>query len=126
MNRNAGPAGRPDRASSCRRGIVPVKADRAAPRKAPPSLRQAATRAPAARQTNAAVGDSDVALLTAMVAHAHLQEGTAKPVRDVVLRKEDEETPSLLQRCKQLGMIEGMLCRSRICSGRWDSDAACH
>ena len=97
-----------------------------APRKAPPSLRQAATRAPAARQTNAAVGDSDVALLTAMVAHAHLQEGTVKPVRDVVLRKEEEETPSLLQRCKQLGMIEGMLCRSRICSGRWDSDPACH
>jgi hypothetical protein len=32
----------------------------------------------------------------------------------------------LLQRCKQLGMIEGMLCRARICSGRWDSDPACH
>ena len=28
-------------------------------------------------------------------------------------------------RCQQLGMIEGMLCRSRICAGRWDSDQAC-
>lgn len=96
------------------------------PRKAPPPLRQAATRAPAPRPAATAPGDSDVALLTAMVAHAHRQEGTAAPVRDVVLRKEEEETASLLQRCKQLGMIEGMLCRSRICSGRWDSDPACH
>ena len=61
-----------------------------------------------------------------MVAHAHRQEGTAKPVRDVVLRRQEEETAELLQRCKQLGLIEGMLCRSRICSGRWDSDPACH
>ncbi len=60
-----------------------------------------------------------------MVAHAHRQESTAAPVRDVVLRQADEDTASLLQRCKQLGMIEGMLCRSRICSGRWDSDSAC-
>jgi len=65
-------------------------------------------------------------LLTAMVAHARRQEGTAKPVRDVVLRRQEEETAELLQRCKQLGLIEGMLCRSRICSGRWDSDPACH
>lgn len=42
------------------------------------------------------------------------------------LRKQEEETAELLQRCQQLGLIEGMLCRSRICSGRWDSDPACH
>ena len=93
--------------------------------KAAPPLRQAAARAPASRPAAAAPGDSDVALLTAMVAHAHRQESTAPPVRDVVLRQGDEDTASLLQRCKQLGMIEGMLCRSRICSGRWDSDSAC-
>ena len=91
-----------------------------APRKAAPPARSQGPR-PAA-----APGDSDVALLTAMVAHAHRQEGTAKPVRDVVLRRQEEETAELLQRCKQLGLIEGMLCRSRICSGRWDSDPACH
>ncbi|MGK5080932.1 hypothetical protein [Janthinobacterium sp. HLX7-2] len=96
-----------------------------APRKTPPG-RQATVRRPAPRPATTAPGDSDVALLTAMVAHAHRQEGTAAPVRDVVLRKEEEETASLLQRCKQLGLIEGMLCRSRICSGRWDSDSACH
>ena len=95
------------------------------PRKAAPPLRQAAARAPASRPAAAAPGDSDVALLTAMVAHAHRQESTASPVRDVVLRQGEEDTASLLQRCKQLGMIEGMLCRSRICSGRWDSDSAC-
>lgn len=91
-----------------------------APRKAAPPARSQGPR-PAA-----APGDSDVALLTAMVAHAHRQEGTAKPMRDVVLRRQEEETAELLQRCKQLGLIEGMLCRSRICSGRWDSDPACH
>ncbi|PLY41481.1 hypothetical protein CSZ94_15750 [Janthinobacterium sp. ROICE36] len=95
------------------------------PRKAPPPARQAAAR-PQESRPAAAPGDSDVALLTAMVAHAHRQEGTAKPVRDVVLRLQERETAELLRRCKQLGMIEGMLCRSRICSGRWDSDPACH
>ena len=91
-----------------------------APRKAAPPAR------PQGPRPAAAPGDSDVALLTAMVAHAHRQEGTARPVRDVVLRRQEEETAELLQRCKQLGLIEGMLCRSRICSGRWDSDPACH
>ena len=93
-----------------------------APRKAAPPAR------PQGPRPAAAPGDSDVALLTAMVAHAHRQEGTAKPVRDVVLRRQEQEreTAELLQRCKQLGLIEGMLCRSRICSGRWDSDPACH
>ena len=91
-----------------------------APRKTAPPARQQGPR-PAATP-----GDSDVALLTAMVAHAHRQEGTARPVRDVVQRRQEDETAELLQRCKQLGLIEGMLCRSRICSGRWDSDPACH
>ncbi|ATD63982.1 hypothetical protein CNX70_21220 [Janthinobacterium svalbardensis] len=93
-----------------------------APRKAAPPAR------PQGPRPAAAPGDSDVALLTAMVAHAHRQEGTAKPVRDVVQRRQEQEheTAELLRRCKQLGLIEGMLCRSRICSGRWDSDPACH
>ncbi|MEF2268429.1 hypothetical protein V3C40_16760 [Janthinobacterium sp. LS2A] len=96
-----------------------------APRKVLAPVRQAAAR-PQGAKPAAAPGDSDVALLTAMVAHAHWQAGTAVPVRDVVLRKQDEETADLLQRCQQLGLIEGMLCRSRICSGRWDNDPACH
>ena len=104
---------------------LPEVAAASAPRKTPPPVRQTAARPQGPRPT-AAPGDSDVALLTAMVAHAHRQEGTAKPVRDVVLRRQEEETAELLQRCKQLGLIEGMLCRSRICSGRWDSDPACH
>jgi hypothetical protein len=102
-----------------------ASASASAPRKTLPPLRQAATR-PQGTKPAAASGDSDVALLTAMVAHAHRQAGTAAPVRDVVLRKREEETAELLLRCQQLGVIEGMLCRSRICSGRWDSDPACH
>ena len=104
---------------------LPEVAASSAPRKTPPPMRQAAAR-PQGAKPAAAPGDSDVALLTAMVAHAHRQAGTAVPARDVVLRKQEEETAELLQRCQQLGLIEGMLCRSRICSGRWDSDPACH
>ncbi|MGK5065157.1 hypothetical protein [Janthinobacterium sp. LB3P112] len=100
-------------------------ASASAPRKALAPARQVAARAQGPRPA-VAPGDSDVALLTAMVAHAHRQEGTAAPVRDVVLRRQEEETAELLRRCQQLGLIEGMLCRSRICSGRWDSDPACH
>ncbi|MGK5050072.1 hypothetical protein [Janthinobacterium sp. RB2P8] len=104
---------------------LPQVAAASAPRKTPPPARQAAARAQGTRPA-VAPGDSDVALLTAMVAHAHRQEGTAAPARDVVLRRQEEETAELLRRCQQLGLIEGMLCRSRICSGRWDSDPACH
>ena len=90
----------------------------------------AANPRPAARTAASAPatsGDTDVALLTALVAHA------AKPAavlpersRDVVERQEGDSTAQLLARCKQLGLIEGMLCRSRICSGRWDADPACN
>ncbi|MBJ7310796.1 hypothetical protein H7U20_11375 [Rugamonas sp. CCM 8940] len=74
-----------------------------------------------------AVGsDTDVALLTALVAHASAPVTLlVEESRDVVERKEGDATAGLLRRCKQLGPLEGMLCRSRICSGRWDNDAAC-
>lgn len=80
--------------------------------------------APAAPVLPAGPADSDVVLLTALVAHASGQP-SGLPNRDVVLRKEGDSTGALLERCKALGPIEGMLCRSRICSGRWDEDAAC-
>ena len=70
--------------------------------------------------------DTDVALLTALVAHAGKPSVVApERSRDIVERQEGDSTADLLARCKQLGLIEGMLCRSRICSGRWDSDATC-
>ena len=109
--------------------LAPGPADAAPAQAVPAPQRRAATRAPAPKPAVAPAGDGDVALLTAMVAHAHRQEGAASrtdAARDVVLRKTEEETASLLQRCRQLGLIEGMLCRSRICSDRWDSDPACH
>ena len=110
---------------------------------APPAARtlphkSQAARTPAARSPNrqhsAPAGDSDVTLLAAMVAHRQRVEPAPAepapaepvPVRDVVLRQNEDETSALLQRCRQLGLIEGMLCRARICSGRWNSDPACH
>ncbi|MHA4866923.1 hypothetical protein ACXZ1M_04405 [Duganella sp. PWIR1] len=85
----------------------------------------AVTSGPVAGAT-AQTGDTDVTLLTALVAHANKPAAvTPERPRDVVERQEGDSTAQLLTRCKQLGLIEGMLCRSRICSGRWESDAAC-
>ncbi|MFZ4875344.1 hypothetical protein ACL9RI_09675 [Janthinobacterium sp. Mn2066] len=104
-----------------------MPAVKAAGRKATVPERKTATQALPSKAAPAGSSDGDIALLAAMVAHAHRQDGgRTEPLRDVVVRKEEEETVSLLQRCRQLGLIEGMLCRSRICSGRWDSDPACH
>ena len=107
--------------------VAAVPAVKAAERKAAVPERKAAARTLPSKPAPAGSSDGDVALLAAMVAHANRQDGgRTEPLRDVVVRKEEEETVSLLQRCKQLGLIEGMLCRSRICSGRWESDPACH
>jgi len=69
--------------------------------------------------------DSDAALLAALVAHASHPPTAAGINRDIVERHANAPTAPLLARCQQLGLIEGMLCRSRICADRWDSDAAC-
>ncbi|MEO6918825.1 MAG: hypothetical protein ABI171_07340 [Collimonas sp.] len=94
--------------------------------------------------------DSDVNILTALVSHGdsvteppktketaksrqQAKKKAAEPVLaqntadepDIVERKNGDSTAGLLQRCKQLGIIEGELCRWRICSGRWDTDTAC-
>ena len=86
----------------------------------------AATAAASRGKTAAPANDTDVALLTALVAHAGKPAVvTPERSRDIVERREGDSTADLLARCKQLGLIEGMLCRSRICSGRWESDATC-
>jgi len=69
--------------------------------------------------------DSDAALLAALVAHGNHAPSAAGINRDIVERHANAPTAPLLARCQQLGLIEGMLCRSRICADRWDSDAAC-
>lgn len=96
---------------------------------------------------NRQTADRDVALLEVLVAHTTKQprapESPEKSVgnnpqpvsatiakaggdnRDFVERKPGDSTESLLQRCKGLGFFEGEFCRWRMCSGRWDSDAAC-
>jgi hypothetical protein len=125
----------PPRASASAASSVLAKAEH--PRPAAPAARKqtgatgtnensARTAATAAASAARAPGDSDVALLTALVAHAN-KPAIVVPERsrDIVERQETDTTVQLLVRCKQLGLIEGMLCRSRICSGRWEADAAC-
>ena len=89
--------------------------------------RAQATIATSARgKAPAPANDTDVALLAALVAHANKPTAVApERSRDIVERHEGDNTAELLARCKQLGLIEGLLCRSRICSGRWESDATC-
>jgi len=70
--------------------------------------------------------DRDAALLAALVARGNANPSDpASSNRDIVERQANDNTGQLLQRCQQLGRIEGMLCRSRICAGRWESDLAC-
>jgi hypothetical protein len=98
-----------------------IKTASAATARATPAA-TAASRDKAAAPAN----DTDVALLTALVAHAGKPAVVApERSRDIVERRDGDSTTDLLARCKQLGLIEGMLCRSRICSGRWESDATC-
>ena len=89
--------------------------------------------------------DHDVKLLTALVASTPIVKEQSKPTstptpknrqtsskttskednRDVVERKPGDNTANLLVRCKKLGMIEGELCRWRICTDRWETDPVC-
>lgn len=102
---------------------------------------------PLAQRTGA---DSDVDLIAALVAHvSHAEAGgkgagksgpkaararaesairKERPIessRDIVVRNDEDTTEALVARCRALGLIEGELCRLRICSGRWGIDAAC-
>lgn len=45
--------------------------------------------------------------------------------RDIIVRTPGESTESLVKRCQALGLFEGELCRTRICSGSWGRDPAC-
>ena len=45
--------------------------------------------------------------------------------RDIVVRTAGQSTEALVKRCRALGLLEGELCRVRICSGLWGSDPAC-
>lgn len=104
---------------------------------------------PVANKTKVARTDSedrDVRLLTALIAtskdipvrkEGHANAASRIPAnknakakdasrnQDIVERKSGDSTASLLMRCKKLGLVEGELCRWRICSERWDSDPAC-
>ncbi|MBA5608403.1 hypothetical protein H3H36_23940 [Duganella sp. FT3S] len=108
-----------------------VAAHKAAPRMTREVVAGAHASGPRGARTNAVaatppLADTDVTLLTALVAHAS-QPATvlSQSNRDVVERGDSDSTAELLHRCKQLGLIEGMLCRSRICSGRWENEAVC-
>jgi hypothetical protein len=102
----------------------PPQAGAVADAKPVPAGRKAAPSASA--QAASAPPDTDVALLAALVEHSSKpSKAVPERTRDVVERRDGDSTASLLSRCRQLGSIESLLCRSRICSGRWENDAAC-
>ncbi len=131
---------------------APIRAKTPASSPTLAELRHAAatntTKKPAADKAHTTEPDDhDVKLLTALVAitplakeqpaktHESKTKHTTNKVqtktivkedsRDVVERKSGDSTANLLARCKKLGMIEGELCRWRICADRWDTDLVC-
>jgi len=48
-----------------------------------------------------------------------------KPNRDSVPNQMHEPLSTLVRRCRTLGLVEGELCRLRVCSGSWGKDPAC-
>ena len=84
---------------------------------AKPKPKQLAVAREPVRRVPRTAPDTDVALLSALVAHAN--------ARDVVEPRGSDSTASLLQRCRRIGGEEGRLCRLRICASR-TGDGACH
>lgn len=121
------PAPPPTAAAAAQAGAAhtrPPQAGAVADTKPVPAGRKAAPSASA--QAASTPADTDIALLAALVEHSSKpSKAVPERTRDVVERRDGDSTASLLARCRQLGPIESLLCRSRICSGRWENDAAC-
>ena len=119
-------------AENTKRSMIPPPVSLAAPSKLAQgtSAQKATHRSEPGRDISPAAtskdsNDSDAALLAALVAHGNPPSSGGGINRDIVERHASDHTAQLLARCQQLGLIEGMLCRSRICADRWDSDRAC-
>ena len=78
--------------------------------------------------------ERDVALLAAVLAHANnvaVPQAAAPPAdaadahHAVALRRNDEATGALLQRCRQLGVVNGRLCPARGCAGHHGRASGC-
>jgi hypothetical protein len=116
------------------------------------AVAQAHASANTARDSKNKEKDKDVDLIAALLTHisrpgAANKDATPKPSRtstpsltlavsaskredrasnrDIVVQTAGESRESLLSRCRSLGLLEGELCRIRICSGSWGTDPAC-
>ncbi|CAN5780192.1 hypothetical protein BH11PSE12_BH11PSE12_23020 [soil metagenome] len=89
--------------------------------------------------------DSDITLLSALVAHENTIQKQLKEIKikndtpsriskkqkkpeanlDIIERKKGHSLKSLLLRCSKLGGLEARLCRKRICKGRATAESAC-
>ncbi|WP_151634764.1 hypothetical protein [Noviherbaspirillum aerium] len=77
-------------------------------------------------QTNGSDRTADTATrMSSRAREANPGLGASGANSDVVIRTQGDTTESLVKRCGTLGLIEGHLCRARICSGLWGRDAAC-
>lgn len=122
--------------------VPPATAPRVVHLEAKPVNRAAATAAPArarppaaalAAAPKAAVGDADVELLAALMAHPNLtgpvtaskaqQAGVApEPAK----QRDDSNIATLVQRCaSRPSKQESLACRRRICQGYWGKAEAC-
>lgn len=77
-------------------------------------------------QTNGIDRTADAATrMSSRTREANPSLGASGVNSDVVIRTQGDTTESLVKRCGMHGLIEGHLCRARICSGLWGKDAAC-
>lgn len=53
------------------------------------------------------------------------QSADFDPKRDVVEDDKNVSTAELVRRCGTLGLMEGFLCKARVCSSRQNNDPAC-
>ncbi|MDY7579037.1 hypothetical protein RGU70_11960 [Herbaspirillum sp. RTI4] len=132
-------------------GNSPKNVPQPSPKKTEISKKEAATSKPRTEKfPTGPAADSDVNILAALVSNSDSIFDLGKPKDvpiskqgpvnkssepsklkssqgsdDVTVRKQGESPAQLLQRCKQLSPMEAELCRWRICSGRWESDAVC-
>lgn len=83
--------------------------------KAKPRAKQVAPPREQPRRPPRVAPDTDVALLSALVAHTN--------DRDVIEAHAGDSTATLLQRCRRVGGEEGRLCGIRICASRAGDDA---
>jgi hypothetical protein len=110
-------------------GAAPVVTTRNAARAAlrPNATAPARTAVGMAKDSAGAMGDSDVALLAALMAHANGADasGHAAAASGAGKAAAAAQAAARLQRCARLAGAQAAQCQARACAGHWGQSSAC-